>query len=168
MVVSFTDDPAIQNGSAFLPLGLQIAAGVPLMCDEGDDYRSFRLGLFGLDKLKDVDGTVARLGAALDFRGLSSVDRALALELALWGADAADLAFLTPPPEGAMAEAFSAERAARYLDSAALHWQQSRRCVTCHTDDLANATNPPHLTLGYTENCDRCHMPTTWNQATVR
>ena len=66
VVVSFTDDPAVQNGSAFLPLGLQIAAGVPLMCDEGDDYRSFRLGLFGLDKLDDIDGTVARLETALD------------------------------------------------------------------------------------------------------
>ena len=66
VVVSYTDDAAVQNGSKFLPLGLQIAAGVPLMCDEGDDYRSFRLGLFGLDKLKDVDGAVARLEAALD------------------------------------------------------------------------------------------------------
>jgi aspartate aminotransferase-like enzyme len=66
VVVSYTDDPGIQNGSKFTPLGLQIAAGVPLMCDEGDDYRSFRLGLFGLDKLADVDGTVGRLAAALD------------------------------------------------------------------------------------------------------
>jgi len=66
VVVSYTDDPAIQNGSKFLPLGLQIAAGVPLMCDEGEDYRSFRIGLFGLDKLKDIDGTVARLETALD------------------------------------------------------------------------------------------------------
>jgi aspartate aminotransferase-like enzyme len=66
VVVSYTDDPGIQNGSKFVPLGLQIAAGVPLMCDEGDDYRSFRLGLFGLDKLKDVDGTVKRLESALD------------------------------------------------------------------------------------------------------
>jgi aspartate aminotransferase-like enzyme len=66
VVVSYTADPAIQNGSKFLPLGLQIAAGVPLMCDEGEDYRSFRLGLFGLDKLKDIDGTIARLETALD------------------------------------------------------------------------------------------------------
>ena len=66
VVVSYTEDPAIQNGSKFLPLGLQIAAGVPLMCEEGEDYRSFRIGLFGLDKLKDIDGTVARLEAALD------------------------------------------------------------------------------------------------------
>ncbi len=69
VVVSYTDDPGIQNGSKFTPLGLQIAAGVPLMCGEGDDYRSFRLGLFGLDKLQDVDGAVARLAAALDQLG---------------------------------------------------------------------------------------------------
>jgi aspartate aminotransferase-like enzyme len=66
VVVSYTDDPAMQNGSAFLQLGLQIAAGVPLMCDEGNDYRSFRLGLFGLDKLNDIGNTVARLESALD------------------------------------------------------------------------------------------------------
>lgn len=66
VVVSYTDDAGIQNGSKFLPLGLQIAAGVPLMCDEGPDFRSFRLGLFGLDKLKDVDRTVAYLSEALD------------------------------------------------------------------------------------------------------
>ena len=66
VVVSFTDDPDIQNGRKFIPLGLQIAAGVPLMVDEGPNYRSFRLGLFGLDKLKDVDASVARLEAALD------------------------------------------------------------------------------------------------------
>ena len=66
VVVCYTDDPEIQNGRKFLKEGLQIAAGVPLMCDEGDDYRSFRIGLFGLDKLYDVDASVARLRAALD------------------------------------------------------------------------------------------------------
>ncbi|MEM7303703.1 MAG: aminotransferase class V-fold PLP-dependent enzyme [Pseudomonadota bacterium] len=60
VVVSYTDDPAIQNGSKFAANGMQIAAGVPLMCDEGEDYKSFRIGLFGLDKLKDVDGAVQR------------------------------------------------------------------------------------------------------------
>lgn len=65
VVVSYTDDPEIQNGRKFLDLGLQIAAGVPLMCDEGADYRSFRIGLFGLDKLHDIDGTVNRLAEAL-------------------------------------------------------------------------------------------------------
>jgi len=66
VVVSFTTDPEIQNGRKFLEQGLQIAAGVPLMCDEGPDYRSFRIGLFGLDKLQDVDGTVERLASALE------------------------------------------------------------------------------------------------------
>jgi len=66
VVVSFTSDPGVQNGSKFAGIGVQIAAGVPLQCDEGADYASFRLGLFGLDKLKDVDGAVARLEAALD------------------------------------------------------------------------------------------------------
>ena len=66
VVVSYTDDPDIQNGRKFAEQGLQIAAGVPLMCDEGADFRTFRLGLFGLDKLHDIDGTVARLAGALD------------------------------------------------------------------------------------------------------
>ena len=66
VVVSYTDDPEIQNGKKFAAQGLQIAAGVPLMCDEGPDYKSFRLGLFGLDKLKDVPASLARLEAAFD------------------------------------------------------------------------------------------------------
>ena len=66
VVVCYTDDPDIQNGSKFAEQGLQIAAGVPLMCDEGDDYRSFRIGLFGLDKLQDVGRTVDALADALD------------------------------------------------------------------------------------------------------
>jgi aspartate aminotransferase-like enzyme len=66
VVVSFTNDPDIQSGRKFLEQGLQIAAGVPLMCDEGDGYRSFRIGLFGLDKLHHVDRTVAYLATALD------------------------------------------------------------------------------------------------------
>lgn len=66
VVVSYTDDPEVQTGKKFAALGMQIAAGVPLMCDEGTDYKSFRLGLFGLDKLYDVDASVARLTAALD------------------------------------------------------------------------------------------------------
>ena len=66
VVVSYTDDPKIQNGRKFAAHGLQIAAGVPLQCDEGPDYRSFRLGLFGLDKLKDVPASLARLEAAFD------------------------------------------------------------------------------------------------------
>lgn len=66
VVVSYTDDPAIQNGSKFAAEGMQIAAGVPLQCDEPDDFRTFRLGLFGLDKLYDVDATLARLVPVLD------------------------------------------------------------------------------------------------------
>ncbi len=66
VVVSYTDDPAIQNGSRFAALGMQIAAGVPLQCDEPDDFRTFRLGLFGLDKLYDVDATLTRLRRVID------------------------------------------------------------------------------------------------------
>ena len=65
VVVSYTNDGAVQNGSKFSALGMQIAAGVPLQCDEGDDYQTFRLGLFGLDKLTDVDAAVKRLEDAL-------------------------------------------------------------------------------------------------------
>ncbi len=66
VVVSYTDDPAVQNGAKFREQGLQIAAGVPLQVGEGPEFRTFRIGLFGLDKLKDVDGTVARLGRAVE------------------------------------------------------------------------------------------------------
>ncbi|WP_417249831.1 aminotransferase class V-fold PLP-dependent enzyme [Celeribacter sp.] len=66
VVVAYTSDPEVQSGRAFGALGMQIAAGVPLQCDEGPDYSTFRLGLFGLDKLYDVDASVARLEAALD------------------------------------------------------------------------------------------------------
>ncbi len=66
VVVSYTTDPDIQSGKKFVNLGLQIAAGVPLQCDEPADYRSFRIGLFGLDKLLNVDRTVASLESALD------------------------------------------------------------------------------------------------------
>ncbi len=65
VVVSYTDSDAVHNGSAFVAQGLQIAAGTPLACDERADFKTFRLGLFGLDKLKDVDATVRRLDAAL-------------------------------------------------------------------------------------------------------
>jgi aspartate aminotransferase-like enzyme len=61
VVVSYTDDPEVQNGAKFRALGLQIAAGVPLQVGEGEGFRTFRLGLFGLDKLADVGATVARL-----------------------------------------------------------------------------------------------------------
>lgn len=70
VVVSFTDDPEIQSGRKFAANGVQIAAGVPLQVGEGAGYSSFRIGLFGLDKLYDVDGTVARVKRALDAAGL--------------------------------------------------------------------------------------------------
>lgn len=66
VVVAYTSDPEIHNGSKFAAQGLQIAAGVPLQVGERSDFRTFRIGLFGLDKLKDVDGAVARLKAAVD------------------------------------------------------------------------------------------------------
>lgn len=66
VVVSYTDDPAVQNGAKFRAEGLQIAAGVPLQVGEGPEFKTFRLGLFGLDKLKDVPGTVARLQRAVE------------------------------------------------------------------------------------------------------
>ncbi|MBF9049393.1 aminotransferase class V-fold PLP-dependent enzyme [Roseobacter sp. HKCCD9010] len=66
VVVSYTDDPDIQNGSKFAALGMQIAAGVPLQVDEPAGFMTFRLGLFGLDKLYDVEGAVARLRAVVD------------------------------------------------------------------------------------------------------
>ena len=61
VVVSYTSDPAIQNGSKFSAKGMQIAAGVPLACDEPENFMTFRLGLFGLDKLYDVEETIERL-----------------------------------------------------------------------------------------------------------
>lgn len=65
VVVSYTEDTGFQSGQKFASIGMQIAAGVALQCDERDDFRTFRLGLFGLDKLQDVDQAVARLDKAL-------------------------------------------------------------------------------------------------------
>ena len=66
VVVSYTGDPEIQSGRAFAARGMQIAAGVPLQVDEPAGFSTFRLGLFGLDKLYDTDRTMARLTAVLD------------------------------------------------------------------------------------------------------
>ncbi len=66
VVVCYTEDTGMHNGSKFKELGFQIAAGVPLRCDEPEDYKTFRLGLFGLDKLQNVDRTVNKLAEALD------------------------------------------------------------------------------------------------------
>ena len=66
VVVSFTDDEALKNGSKFAAAGLQIAAGVPLQFGEGPDYKSFRIGLFGLDKLHNISRSVENFATALD------------------------------------------------------------------------------------------------------
>ncbi len=65
VVVSYTDDADMQSGKKFRDQGVQIAAGVPLQCDEPADFRSFRIGLFGLDKLQNIDRTVRYLDEAL-------------------------------------------------------------------------------------------------------
>ena len=65
VAVFYTDDGALQTGKPFLELGLQLAAGVPLQCDEPEDYKSFRIGLFGLDKLQNIERTVGNLESAL-------------------------------------------------------------------------------------------------------
>jgi aspartate aminotransferase-like enzyme len=66
VVVSYTEDDGIHSGKKFAEQGVQIAKGVPLRCDEPDDYKTFRLGLFGLDKLGDVDAAVSRFAEALE------------------------------------------------------------------------------------------------------
>lgn len=66
VVVCYTDDDDIRSGKKFADVGLQIAPGVPLQCDEPADFKTFRIGLFGLDKLKDVDSAVARFATALE------------------------------------------------------------------------------------------------------
>jgi aspartate aminotransferase-like enzyme len=66
VVVNYTSDSEIQTGKSFAEEGMQIAAGVPLQCDEPADFRTFRIGLFGLDKLYDVPGTLARLSRVVD------------------------------------------------------------------------------------------------------
>ena len=64
VVVSYTDDKDIQSGRKLVGLGLQTAAGVPLQCDEPADFMTFRVGLFGLDKLRNIDRTVRNLDTA--------------------------------------------------------------------------------------------------------
>lgn len=66
VIVSYTDDDDIKTGKKFMDTGLQIAAGVPLKCDEPDDFKTFRIGLFGLDKLYDLEGTIDKLEKALN------------------------------------------------------------------------------------------------------
>jgi aspartate aminotransferase-like enzyme len=71
VVVSYTTDPEVQNSKKFLGLGLQTAAGVPLQCDEPADFSTFRIGLFGLDKLHNPDRSVTQLSEALDKLGFT-------------------------------------------------------------------------------------------------
>jgi aspartate aminotransferase-like enzyme len=66
VVVSYTDNPDIRTGQLFAEQGMQIAAGVPLQCDEPESYSTFRLGLFGLDKLHNIERTVKQLEDVLD------------------------------------------------------------------------------------------------------
>jgi aspartate aminotransferase-like enzyme len=82
VVVSYTDNPDVKSGKVFAAEGMQIAAGVPLQVGEPDGFSTFRLGLFGLDKLYDVDGTLERLKAVVDkvlyrFSERKTVGRAL-------------------------------------------------------------------------------------------
>jgi aspartate aminotransferase-like enzyme len=70
VVVSYTEDAELQSSKKFLAEGLQTAAGVPLQCDEPADFKTFRIGLFGLEKWHNVDRTVAQLAAALDRVGI--------------------------------------------------------------------------------------------------
>ena len=72
VVVSYTTDPDIHSSKKFLALGLQTAAGVPLQCDEPADFMTFRIGLFGLEKLHNVERSVGHLAAALDQMGLGA------------------------------------------------------------------------------------------------
>ncbi len=72
VVVSYTTDPEIQSSRKFLAEGLQTAAGVPLQCDEGSEFKTFRIGLFGLEKWHNVDRTVSQLAAALDRIGVAA------------------------------------------------------------------------------------------------
>ncbi len=65
VVVSYTEDEGIKTGKKFAEMGIQIAAGVPLRCDEPEGFQTFRLGLFGLDKLQNIDRTVEKLEEAL-------------------------------------------------------------------------------------------------------
>ena len=66
VIVSYTDNDSFQNGKVFAENGMQIAAGVPLECGEGNDFKTFRLGLFGLDKLQNPDRTISNFKKVLD------------------------------------------------------------------------------------------------------
>jgi aspartate aminotransferase-like enzyme len=71
VVVSYTTDADIQSSKKFLAIGLQTASGVPLQCDEPADFMTFRIGLFGLEKLHNIDQTLGHLSTALDQLGFA-------------------------------------------------------------------------------------------------
>ncbi len=75
VVVSYTQDAEIHNSKKFLALGLQTAAGVPLQCDEPKDFMTFRIGLFGLEKLHNPGRSVQHLAQALDEMGYAAVQK---------------------------------------------------------------------------------------------
>jgi aspartate aminotransferase-like enzyme len=75
VVVSYTQDADIHNSKKFLSLGLQTAAGVPLQCDEPKDFMTFRIGLFGLEKLHNPSRSVQHLAHALDEMGYAPVQK---------------------------------------------------------------------------------------------
>jgi aspartate aminotransferase-like enzyme len=66
VIVCYTNDKDIQNGSKFIKEGIQVAAGIPLMCDEDENFQTFRIGLFGLDKLHNIERTVHNLESAIN------------------------------------------------------------------------------------------------------
>jgi aspartate aminotransferase-like enzyme len=78
VVVCHTTDPELHNGKKFMQAGLQTAAGVPLQCNEPEGFRTFRIGLFGLDKLHHPQRAVAHLANALDTIGYSAAQASLA------------------------------------------------------------------------------------------
>jgi aspartate aminotransferase-like enzyme len=65
VIVSYTNDPAIKSGAKFSQAGMQIAGGVPLKCGEPEDFSTFRIGLFGLDKLTNIQRTVETFASTL-------------------------------------------------------------------------------------------------------
>jgi aspartate aminotransferase-like enzyme len=78
VVVSYTKDADIHSSKKFLSMGLQTASGVPLQCDEPADFMTFRVGLFGLEKLHNVSRSVEQLAKALDQMGITAKDPAIA------------------------------------------------------------------------------------------
>jgi aspartate aminotransferase-like enzyme len=66
VVVSYTTDPDMQSGKKFIDIGIQTAAGVPLQVGESAEFRTFRLGLFGLEKLLHIERAINHLETAMN------------------------------------------------------------------------------------------------------